>query len=155
MGVLSFAYVLLVLLTADPSSTLNIIQSALSLLHHLIYPIPLPRQLFSTYPTQSQSNRPPAHFSAEADPELEGDLDDKDLPQGVNFVQRLREVGSTFEFNGIAHQFISTLGVMSYGAPAIEVEKYKEVDIGAIQGEQRCLAMDLDMALNWMRADME
>ena len=93
-----------------------IIHPALSLFHHLIYPIPFPK---APLVSLSQANQPHTNSGPEPEP---------DPMDGLNLAHRLHAANMQKEFNGLAHIFVSCLGVMAYASPDLDpaVEKEKE-----------------------------
>lgn len=84
--------------TGSNSSPLDILLPALVLLHHLVFPPPHPRSAAS---------------QAKPDSDLETTLFSGPCPQGVDLRRRLQETGSTKEFNGVQHVFVTALGSMA------------------------------------------
>ncbi|KAL1413020.1 hypothetical protein Q8F55_000769 [Vanrija albida] len=87
---------------APSYNALSVVAPTIALLHHMVYPAPLPK-------TNAASQAPDA-------------LDDPDAhlfagtpPQAVDLARRLQEASSTNEFNGIQHVFVSALGALAYG----------------------------------------
>lgn len=83
---------------------------ALSLLHHLIYPIPFPK---APPISLSQATQPHSNSGPEPDP---------DPIDGLNLAHRLHAANMQKEFNGLAHIFVSCLGVMAYATPDLDAE---------------------------------
>ncbi|KAK8866120.1 hypothetical protein IAR55_001271 [Kwoniella newhampshirensis] len=85
---------------------LSLLQPALSLLHHLVFPSPMS---FS-----------PGRASQE-----------QDLPIGIRLPDRLHSASASKEFNGLQHIFVSAMGCMAYGL--VGEEMIDESDQRSIQ----------------------
>jgi hypothetical protein len=125
---------------------MRIVQQALSLLHHLIYPVAYPRSLTHgeahippASQAQSQSPQNPLPGYANSGPDTELDKLDPPIgpeyPLGVDFVRIVREADSTREFNGFGHQFVAVMGLLSYGVPGDVIDVENENILLLIQGE--------------------
>jgi hypothetical protein len=73
-----------------------------------VYPAPNPRSFSTSQPTAD---------------DIEATLFKGTTPQGVDLRRRLHETGSTNEFNGVQHVFVTALGTMAYA----------EVDVAMVE----------------------